>query len=247
MLNKLILWLSLCPNAMLAQSQPVPSGTQGVPEAGISRVTLGFVGGLRVSSDMAGNGPVSPTTASKRYVVGPSVEINLRRRFAIEVQTLYRREGYQLQSSGYVLYSSERAHSLEFPVLLKYRVLPTSSTPFLEAGYALRVVPTASADTTTPLCGLHPLGCSAPAPGEVVVNSAVNWPVSHGVTAGVGEQFSVKRFRIAPSIRYTRWINTSFSADIYQYGYGPWHSAHNQLDVLLNIGWKLPKRRPSGP
>jgi hypothetical protein len=201
-------------------------------------VTVGAVGGARATGDM-GSGLDSPASVSNRYVFGPSVEIGLPRRFGIEVEALYRSQGSQTQSSGFVVSSSERANSFEFPVLLKYRPLATTASPFLEAGYAPRVVSTRSAMATTSLCAVHPLGCVQPVTGNAAVNSIVDWPVSHGVIVGVGAQFAASRFRIAPSVRYTRWSNTAFSADVYSNVYGSWRLAHNQLDVLLNIGWKL--------
>ena len=198
-------------------------------------VAVSVVGGIR-GDDMGSNGPDNATSVSKRYVVGPSVEIGLPRRFAMEVQALYRRQGYQVSSNGFVASSTGRANSWEFPVLIKYRLPVALTSPFLETGYAPRVVSTASAMATTDLCNVHPLGCFPPFyTGIDTGNATVNWPVSHGVIVGGGVQFGARRLQVAPTVRYTRWSNTDFSID----SIGPWHSAHNQLDVLLNIGWKL--------
>ena len=199
-------------------------------------VTLGMVGGVRGTDDLGSVGLNGPTTVSKSYVVGPSVEIGLPHRFALDADALYRREGYQVYPNDInsTLFSSNRANSWEFPVLIKYRLGFTAMKPFVEGGYAPRVISTGSADTTVG-SALH---------GEVPLDAAVAWPCSHGVVVGGGAEFHAWRLRIAPFIRYTRWSNTAFSTDLYFFSavpssYGPWHLARNQLDVLLNIGWKL--------
>ncbi len=74
---------------------------------------------------------------SKRYVVGPALDIGLPLGFGVEVDALYRREGFQT-SFGNAFYSAssqERANSWEFPILLKYRLPVPVIKPFVEVGY----------------------------------------------------------------------------------------------------------------
>src|SRR5438132_39357 len=98
-------------------------------------LSVGLIGGARASDDLTGAGA---TGVSKRYVIGPAVDIGLALGFGVEVDALYRREGYQTSfgSFAYNIFSGERANSWEFPMLLKYRI-PFS---FLEVGYAPRVI-----------------------------------------------------------------------------------------------------------
>lgn len=147
-------------------------------------ITVSAVGGLRGVDDMGGNGSDGLTSASKRYVVGPSVEVGLAGRFGVEVEALYRREGYELRTPGFIVSSSERGNSWEFPVLIKYRLPVALARPFLEVGYAPRVASTAFAMATTDACKLHPLGCVGQITGMATGNAKVDWPVSHGVVVG---------------------------------------------------------------
>src|ERR1035438_4172344 len=102
--------------------------------------SIGAIGGGRVTDDLTGAGA---TSVSKRYAIGPTVEVGLPRRLAVEFDALYRREGYQTAfgNFAYNVYSDERANSWEFPILLKYRLPVPVVKPFVEVGYAPRVIP----------------------------------------------------------------------------------------------------------
>src|ERR1700685_1917835 len=98
-------------------------------------ISVGVIGGARVGDDLTGAGV---TSVSKRYVVGPALDIGLPLGFGIEVDALYRREGFQgYFNSGFV---EEHANSWEFPLLLKYRLPVPLVKPFAEVGYAPRVM-----------------------------------------------------------------------------------------------------------
>src|SRR5580698_8530998 len=92
-------------------------------------------GGGQVTDDVA-----SPTTPESRfYDVGASVELGLPHNLAVEVDAIYHRQGY-LGGTGGIFGSiteSERANSLEFPILLKYK-FPFKA--FVEAGVAPRAI-----------------------------------------------------------------------------------------------------------
>jgi hypothetical protein len=64
------------------------------------------------------------TSESKRYVVGPEVEVGLPLGLGVEVDALYRREGYSSLFSNFAgsNYSQERANSWEFPMLLTIQI-----------------------------------------------------------------------------------------------------------------------------
>ncbi len=78
---------------------------------------------------------------SKRYVVGPAVEIGLPFGLAVEADALYRRAGFQTSASNgdYNIFAVEHANLWEIPILLKYRFPFPLAKPFLEAGYAPRI------------------------------------------------------------------------------------------------------------
>jgi len=102
-------------------------------------LSVGAVGGARVTDDLSGAGA---TSVSKRYVVGPALDIDLPLGLGVEVDALYRREGFQSSfSNAFIGVSSEeRANSWEFPILPKYKLPIPLAKPFLEAGYAPRVI-----------------------------------------------------------------------------------------------------------
>jgi hypothetical protein len=84
------------------------------------RLALGVKGGIRASDDLLYG---SATSESKRYVVGPMVEILLPHRLGVEVDALYRRFGYRSAAGSPFGSFAERnrGNSWEFPMLLKYR------------------------------------------------------------------------------------------------------------------------------
>ena len=102
-------------------------------------LAIGAIGGVRATDDMAG---VAATSVSGRYVVGPQLDIGLPFSFGIEVDALYRHLGYNASygNGNYTANLHERAHSWEFPMLLKYRLPFPLVKPFVEAGYAPRVI-----------------------------------------------------------------------------------------------------------
>lgn len=168
------------------------------------------------------------TDESKRYTIGPSVEMRLAKGFSLEVDALYRRIGFDhdRRNNPVRVYTSERDNSWEFPILAKYRLLPSAALiPFAVVGYAPRVV---SGSGTTRLL-------SSPFPGNrdpVPYNTS--YDVTHGFVAGGGAEFRAWRLRLAPEVRYTRW-----NAPFYQFSFGSTQntSTQNQVQILFGIGW----------
>src|ERR1700691_5923584 len=90
-------------------------------------IAIGVIGGGRVTGDLTGE---AATSVSKRYALGPELDIGLPLGLGIEVDALYRREGYQ---SSFSAPFEEHANSWEFPMLLKYRLPFPLIKPFIEA------------------------------------------------------------------------------------------------------------------
>jgi hypothetical protein len=180
-------------------------------------IWIGGIGGGMVTGDFSSQ---YVTSESKRYVVGPELDIGLPLGLGIEADALYRREGFQSS----VLATGESANSWEFPLLLKYRLPFPAVKPFVEGGYAPRVINGS---------------ISYYASSSTVPNSTVgaNSPVSQGVAIGGGVQFGIGRLRLSPVVRYTHWNNSGI---LVVYSIGPTiQSAQNQVDILVGIGWKL--------
>jgi hypothetical protein len=178
-------------------------------------IAIGAVGGVRATDDLTGQ---AVTSVSGRYIVGPELDIGLPLGFGIEVDALYRRQAYNALDTGIAPFY-ERANSWEFPLLLKYRLPFPLIKPFLEAGYAPKVVN-----------------------GSVHYDSngttqSTNFPTTQGIVAGGGVQFGIGRLRLSPAVRYTRWLEAPI---LVNFGDGPESiSAQNQVDFVLGITWKL--------
>lgn len=181
-------------------------------------ISLGVIGGARVGDDLTGAGV---TSVSKHYVVGPALDIGLPLGFGIEVDALYRHEGFQgYFNSGLI---EERANSWEFPLLLKYRLPVPIVKPFAEVGYAPRVM---NGSIVTDIY-------SPPS----TFTSGEHLPDSQGLVIGGGVQFAIGRLRLSPGVRYTHWNNTPI---VGTFGNGPsWESTQNQVDILVGIKWKI--------
>ena len=189
---------------------------------------VGVIGGAMATGDLTGAGA---TGVSKRYVAGPALDVGLPLGLGVEVDALYRREGYQtgFGNFAYSIFSDERANSWEFPMLLKYRLPLRGVRPFVEAGYAPRVIRgTTSSDYVQYFPSLLPVSHTT---------QTTHWPVTHGLVIGGAVQFGIGRLRLSPAVRLTLWYNTAISG---VYADGPsWQSKQNQVDVLLGIGWKI--------
>ncbi len=190
-------------------------------------LAVGVIGGARGTDDLTGAGA---TSVSKRYVIGPALDIGLPLGFAVEADALYRREGYQSSFSnfGSSVFSAERANSWEFPILLKYRLPFPVVRPFLEAGYAPRVIHGSISSNYVQFLPPLPFQHST---------ASTDWPVSHGLVMGGGVQLAIGPLRLSPGFRYTHWNNIAISG---LYSNGPsWQSTQNQVDMLLGITWRI--------
>jgi hypothetical protein len=175
-------------------------------------VRFGAIGGVRLDNPNA-----FLRNESKRYVVGPSVEIRLPGRFAVEVDALYRRLGtsfhYNLLGSGdypaLSVVSRERGNSWELPVLGKYYFETRSPRwqPFLGTGYAFRSV---WLNTVWSGGGLTSFGSR-------------RTPMGIGATAAAGVRVNAGRLAISPQFRYTRWSDATLG------------SRKNQVDFMVGI------------
>ena len=190
-------------------------------------VTVGVIGGGRLTNDVT-----SPTTPESRfYDVGATVELGLPHHLAVEVDAIYHRQGY-LGGTGNTFGSiteSERANSLEFPILLKYK-LPLKA--FVEAGVAPRAIFGTVTDSS------YYLNAFASQLTSSTFSSKTKWPGSLGVVSGGGIQIGIGRLRLTPEVRYTWWTSRPINEFTMTDGQSL-QSSRNQVDVLLGISWKI--------
>lgn len=192
---------------------------------------FGVKGGVRASDDIAPDS--SATSESKRYVVGPTAEIGLPLGLGIEVDALYRAEGYRTAFGNFAgsFTARERANSWEFPILLKFKLPAPVVKPYVLAGIAPRTLSgyeDSSGVTINILTGQQTFSSG---------RSPTNWDASAGVVVGGGLRFGLGRLGLSPELRYTRWTSTPINVFASQ-GYFV-QSAQNQIDILVGVTWKV--------
>ncbi len=159
---------------------------------------------------------------TKRYIVGPSLELRLPAGLAIEGSALYNRVNLSgpLAATGSVIGGLVDTDSWEFPVLLKKKFGGTNAgvaaiRPFVGAGASFRY-----------LSGLGDLPNYITGRGAVDKNNT-------GFVVGGGVEFRALFLKISPEIRYTRWGSESFIS-----GFGNiWKFNQNQGQFLVGISF----------
>jgi hypothetical protein len=189
-------------------------------------LTIGVVGGVRATDDV--NTSVA-MPESRRYVVGPSVELRLPRNFSIEVDALYHRQGYRYVAPPIIGLSgiydeSERANSWEFPILLKYKLPVPTVKAFVEAGLSPRTISGKAADVNVVF------NCCAYSPPTYTTTKVDSSGL--GIVAGGGVQFLIGRLRVSPEARYTYWTSAPSLGPVQP-------GSQSQADILVGIGWKF--------
>jgi hypothetical protein len=190
------------------------------------RLALGVKGGVRATDDFLSG---SATSESKRYVVGPMVEIVLPHRLGLEVNALYRRFGYRSggQGSPFADFTERnRGNSWEFPMLLKYRF---AGRLYAAGGYAPRTI------NGSGRADIVETNILAGSPRLITLRSDFDY-VSHGAVVGAGVELGSERVRFSPEFRYTRWKDKA--VDIQGSRGFMIQSNQNQIDVLLGITWR---------
>lgn len=187
-----------------------------------------MIGGGRTTSSV--DSPASDE--SKRYIVGPMLDIGLPLGFGVEVDALYSREGYDAGNATAlaVTFLRQRDNTWEFPLLLKHTLPFPVVKPFVEIGYAPRVMSGTLNDSGTFL--------SNPNGGRTSFsqNSDANF-TSHGIVVGGGVRVGAGKLRLSPQVRYTHWTSSAFRINLPD---GPnFGATQNQVDVLVGIGWKV--------
>ncbi len=174
-----------------------------VSNAQDQRVSFGVKGGVPISS------PPGYNDESRRYIVGPSIEIRLPANFALEFDALYQRIGSSFYGSfsdpengtAGAYSSRERGNSWQFPLLAKYYIGSRTRTwqPFLSTGYALGVSWNhgefqSSVTSGTPLTTQSNQG-----------KSDSRSPLNVGAVLAGGVRYNAGRVALLPEFRYTRW------------------------------------------
>jgi hypothetical protein len=203
--------LLLCAAAFTAAAQPISVGVKaGVP--------------INDALDALHGNQSAYATQTHRYLVGPTVQLNLPFRFSVEVDALYRRLGYQFdQFAGPGSPTTTRtvANSWEFPVLGKYAIFGGPLRPFVDAGANFRHISGVDQVRST----LNAI--------NVPVNPVPEFQKANdvGFVFGGGLEVKLGFLRITPELRYTRWGSENFSDPVAAL----LHTNKNQGDFILGL------------
>ena len=193
-------------------------------------LSVGLKVGARLGDEFAST-PEALHDESKRYTVGPMVDVRLPFRLGIEFDALYQPVGYTVQNFDFDFFTSrERSNSWEFPIIAKYR-LPGAvrAAPYVGVGYAPRVVYGSRVD------GVIEYDLQ----GRIIAVSSTkldtNYDTTHGLVIEGGFKIPVSHFHISPEIRYTRWNKPFLNVGgLHGFGYS---SQQDQVEVLFGLTW----------
>jgi hypothetical protein len=203
------LWIALSP---ILHGQPIGTGIKA---------------GLPLSDAFRLSG--EPVTADRpQWVGGPYIEFRLPARLAIEIDALYEglRFDYKFNRQGLAQeISRTTASTWQFPMLLKYRFSSHSVRPFVSGGVAVYRIGSVqqSGELISQL------------PGEIrsVISRVGNSFVNGGGVVGGGLELKAGPLRIAPEIRFTRWvIGKSFGTNDVSVGLN-----QSRTQLLVGIGF----------
>jgi opacity protein-like surface antigen len=188
------------------------------PNLTAQRISVGVITGVGITSTYgSASAPVNiwdpvqetPTPGrihydggSRGWIVGPMLELHLAKGFSVEANAL--RRPVELTQSirypdGSLFTGGDTFHNTtwQFPILAKYRFSTGNVRPFITAGPSIR------------------RGGHAPGMSKL------------GITLGVGVETQVRRLKIAPTVRYTRWREGDFAALVKE----------NQVEFLVGFSF----------
>lgn len=144
---------------------------------------------------------------TKRYIIGPSVQLGLPAGFAVEFDALYRRLNYEGNGTLVDVLTNNRTtgNAWEFPLLLKYRFPTPVARPFVSAGVAWDTLSGMKQSITTTVLPSRVTTTQTDNPGELRNKTTT------GFVVGAGVDVRAVFLHIIPEIRYTRWGSRHFS------------------------------------
>jgi hypothetical protein len=195
-------YLLLLPLTLLAQTEN--PGT----------ITYGFKIGSPIN-DPASQTGFQSTYNQSRWTGGPTIELHLPYRFAIEFDALYwsnrTNSNHRLQfGSDLNLLTVDllrKTRAWDFPLLLKHRFQVGALRPFVSAGYLFTHESTER--TTIYQCPASMSSCVPQEyPASILGGRTGRSQFRGGPAAGVGLEFKTRHVTITPELRFSRLINT---------------------------------------
>jgi opacity protein-like surface antigen len=158
----------------------------------------------------ASSGSTSYSSETKRYIIGPQVELRLPAGLGIELDALYTKLNFSSVGSvaGSAVNAVTDASAWEFPLLLKYKFGGASAgvaavRPFVDTGVSFRRL-TDISHVSNFVAG----STSTSNPPELQDKN------STGFVIGGGVEIRALFLRISPEFRFTRWGTANFREGI---------------------------------
>jgi len=185
-------------------------------------------------------------TQTRRYTIGPVVDIGLLLGFGVEVGALYKRfdqqsiavtttgftsddeDGYPIQQTAGI---SAVGHSWEFPVAVQYHFFKSAIRPYVEGGVSLNRLSNVYTVQQTP----YPRQPQLPFTIEHVRSSLTRV----GPLFGMGVDVKLHRIHVTPGLRYTHYNRLSALPTCS----GPDCGGSKSVDFLVGVTFELPTGR----
>ena len=199
--------------------------------------SFGVDGGLRLTDDVGG----TLTPESKRYIVGPKVEVGLPKGFSLEVDALYRRVGFSgaAFAPNVSAFTRERNNSWEIPMILKYRLPVPVVHPFAGIGYAPRIVSGGDVSSGSYLSrGFVDNNLTVTTVYFFNQRSSTNYALTNGIVVSGGFDLDVGHVRFSPEVRYIHWASQLANEPVGLVPPIQFISPQNEAFVLLGISFK---------
>jgi len=195
------------------------------PGAAVAQFTLGVKAGVPLTDifETISSPRFGFNSETKRYIIGPTVELRLPAGLSVEFDALYRRFNYDYNTSVLDILTNNRTtgNAWEFPLMLKYRFPGILARPFVAAG--------ANFDTFS---GLRQTVVNTVTGRETTSSNPTDYrdKINKGVVVGAGVDVRAVFIHISPEIRYTRWGSEPFR-DLA----GTFRSSRNQAEFLVGF------------
>ncbi len=192
--------------------------------AAFGQLSFGLKAGVPLTDtlDVAKSVSNGYTTNTKRYTVGPMVELRLPWGLGVEVDALYKNVNYNGTTTASS--SSTTGSAWQFPVLAKKRFGDGAVRPYIGAGPAFQHLFSLKQVTRFFTGGSS---STTDNPAEIDNRSGIG-----GVLEG-GFELHLGPLKLSPEIRYTRWGSPSFVSTFRQ----ALDLNRNQAEFLLGIAF----------
>jgi hypothetical protein len=177
------------------------------------RISVGIKAGVTLTDLVRTNsGDVRTSTQTKRYTIGPVVDIGLPLGFGVEFGAMYKRFDQQsiaVTTTGFVTIDDETypitqtagisavGHSWEFPVAVQYHFFKSAIRPYVEGGVSLNRLSNVYSVQQTP----YPRQPQLPFTIEHMRGSFTRV----GPLFGMGVDVKLHGIHVTPGLRYTHY------------------------------------------